>query len=105
MQCSHAGEGRPSTAAAAINDYQPQGNPVSFSIRYKGEGDMCRILRIVGLGALLMALGSPAHAEPLTRDQVVGALPKFELLAQKIVDDSGVPGLSVAIVFKDKLVY
>jgi len=63
------------------------------------------LLRTVGLGALLLALGSPAHADPITRDQVVRVLPEFERLAQKIVDDGGVPGLSVAIVYKDELIY
>ncbi|MBL8581679.1 MAG: beta-lactamase family protein, partial [Rhizobiaceae bacterium] len=46
-----------------------------------------------------------ALAEPLTREQVTNALPKLQQMAQKAVDDGGVPGLSIAVVFQDELVY
>ena len=63
------------------------------------------ISRIVGVGCLLLAVGDIATAEPLTRERVVAALPKLEALAQKTISDGGVPGLSIAVVYKDEVVY
>jgi CubicO group peptidase (beta-lactamase class C family) len=61
------------------------------------------IASIAGLGCAFLAAG--AAAEPITRDQVVAALPKLEALAQKQIDSGGVPGLAIAVVYKDEVVY
>jgi CubicO group peptidase (beta-lactamase class C family) len=41
----------------------------------------------------------------VTRDQVNAALPQLEQLAQHTVATSGVPGLAIAVVYKDEVVY
>ena len=49
-----------------------------------------------------------AHAqsfEHATKDKVIAALPALEKLAQGIVDGDSVPGLSIAIVYQDEVVY
>ncbi len=61
------------------------------------------IASIAGLGCTFLA--ASAAAEPITRDQVVAALPKLEALAQKEIDSGGVPGLAIAVVYKDEVVY
>jgi len=61
--------------------------------------------RIAGLLCALLSVGDIAAAEPVTRAQVDSALPKLQALAQKVIDDRAVPGLSIAVVFKDELVY
>ncbi|HEY5798502.1 MAG TPA: serine hydrolase [Bosea sp. (in: a-proteobacteria)] len=54
---------------------------------------------------MLLAADDIAAAEPLTRERVAAALPKLETLAQKVIDDGGVPGLSIAVVHKDEVVF
>lgn len=39
------------------------------------------------------------------RDSVMAALPELERLAGKAVEDSDVPGLSIAVVYRDKAIY
>ena len=46
-----------------------------------------------------------AQAQAVARDKVTAALPKFEDLAQQVVADGGVPGLAVAVVHRDEVVY
>lgn len=54
--------------------------------------------------ALLLAPGL-ALAEAVRREQVVAALPKLEALVRGIVEAGGVPGLAMAIVHDDEVVY
>lgn len=46
-----------------------------------------------------------AQAPPVSREKVTGALPQLERRAQKVVVDGSVPGLSIAIVHRDEVVY
>lgn len=49
-----------------------------------------------------------AHAqsfEHATKDKVMAALPALEKIAQRIVDGDAVPGLSIAIIYQDEVVY
>ena len=55
--------------------------------------------------ALMVALPSAASADPVTSKRVAAALPKLEALAKAIVADGGVPGLAIAVVHDDKLVF
>ena len=65
---------------------------------------MGEIVRAAAL-ALLVSAGNTASAEPVTREQVLEALPTLEVLARKMIEDGEVPGLSIAIVYKDEVVY
>jgi CubicO group peptidase (beta-lactamase class C family) len=71
-------------------------------------------IRFFSLQALLftaMLTGTTppaAHAqsfEHATKDKVITALPALEKLAQGIVDGDRVPGLSIAIIYQDEVVY
>lgn len=48
----------------------------------------------------------PAWADDgAARDRVLAALPELERLARKAVDDGEVPGVSIAVVYRDEAVY
>lgn len=59
--------------------------------------------------AAFFAVGSlaatAAAADPVPRAQVLAALPSLEALAQHLVDIQAVPGLSIAVVHADEVVY
>jgi CubicO group peptidase (beta-lactamase class C family) len=48
---------------------------------------------------------SSAYAQTASREQVVAALPGLGALAEKSVETSGVPGLAIAVVYKDEVVF
>jgi CubicO group peptidase (beta-lactamase class C family) len=77
--------------------------PISDSDVAEEGRPMRLISTILGLGYLCLAAG--AAAEPITRNQVVAVLPKLEALAEKQIDDGGVPGLAIAVVHQDEVVY
>jgi CubicO group peptidase (beta-lactamase class C family) len=55
-----------------------------------------------------LLLTAAAHAQsvpPVTRDKVTAALPKLEEMAQRLVESREVPGLSIAVVYRDEVVY
>jgi CubicO group peptidase (beta-lactamase class C family) len=49
------------------------------------------------------ASSAPVHA--VNRDTVMNALPGLETMAQHLVDADEVPGLSIAVVYRDEVVY
>jgi len=57
------------------------------------------------LALAVSLLFKPAAAETVTRDEVIAALPELTALAKQTVADRGVPGLAIAIVYKDEVVY
>jgi CubicO group peptidase (beta-lactamase class C family) len=61
------------------------------------------------LPAALLVLGTLAipavPAAEVTPQKVKAALPELEKLAQQILKKTGVPGLAVAVVYKDRVVY
>ena len=61
----------------------------------------------MALPAAILALGIAAASadEPVTRDKVMAALPGLDELASRIIRDDGVPGLSIAVVYQDEVVY
>jgi CubicO group peptidase (beta-lactamase class C family) len=66
-------------------------------------------LRII-LFSVVLAGTAPlaAHGqsfEHATKDKVMAALPALETMAQRIVDEDQVPGLSIAVVYRDEVVY
>lgn len=53
----------------------------------------------------LIGMAASALAEPVSRDKVLAALPHLETMAQRVVADGAVPGLAIAIVHRDQIVY
>jgi CubicO group peptidase (beta-lactamase class C family) len=66
---------------------------------------MARFLRATTLALTMLALGSQAAAETATKEKVAAAIPKLEALAKEAVAKGQVPGLAIAIVYKDEVVY
>jgi len=59
-----------------------------------------------GLLALLqLSTAAPPAQSRVTSDQVSHAIQQIESLAQKQIEENALPGLAIAIVFKDKTVY
>ncbi len=46
-----------------------------------------------------------AQAEPAVTDQIKAALPQLEKLAEDTLKKTGVPGMAIAVVYKDQVVY
>ena len=57
---------------------------------------------LAGISALLVPL--PALAQTATKEKVAAALPKLREFARQLVDKRLVPGLSVAVVYRDEIV-
>src|SRR5690242_16022214 len=57
------------------------------------------------LGAAGLLAPWPAAAQSATREKVAAALPKLKELARQIADKAQVPGLSIAIVHRDEVVF
>jgi CubicO group peptidase (beta-lactamase class C family) len=62
-------------------------------------------LRALMLGLVASMACTGAGAETATKDKVLAAIPKLEKLAQAAVANGGVPGLAIAIVYQDEVVY
>lgn len=62
------------------------------------------LLATAAFGAALMNVG-PASAATVTRAEVEAVLPTFEAMVAKAIADGEVPGLSIAIVAGDEVVY
>jgi len=54
---------------------------------------------------ILLLAGSAARAEPVDRARVEAALPQIEAMAEKLAADGEVPGIAVAVVHDDAVVY
>ncbi len=56
--------------------------------------------------SLLTPLGVPAQERPrITSEQVAKAIREIEKLAQKKIQENALPGLAIAVVFQDEVVY
>ena len=66
-------------------------------------------LRRAGLTVLAaIALFAGVHtaaADPVSREKVMAAIPKLEALIKEVIAKGEVPGLSIAIVHQDEVVY
>lgn len=60
---------------------------------------------IAGLILMVPAAIALAHTRQVTREEVRAALPRLERLARQIVDRDGVPGMSIAVVYRDEVLY
>ena len=67
----------------------------------------CQRLVIAGVSMAIPPLAGHAQSsfEHATKDKVQVALSKLEEVAQGIIANDGVPGISIAIVFQDEVVY
>ena len=55
--------------------------------------------------SLLSTFPVAANAQQASLDKVLMALPKLEANVQKLIEDGAVPGVSIAIVFRDEALY
>ena len=60
---------------------------------------------VVAVGLVLASAVSAPAAETLTADKVKAALPRLEAYAQDLTGRGVVPGMAIAIVYKDEVVY
>ena len=60
---------------------------------------------IATLALLEIPSAAPAQQPHVTSEQVTHAVQEVEKLAQKQIDQNAVPGLAIAVVFQDKVVY
>jgi len=59
-----------------------------------------------GLGGKIMEKAFLlAAAEAVRKEKVVAAIPRLEELAENTILDGGVPGLAIAVVYKDEVIY
>jgi CubicO group peptidase (beta-lactamase class C family) len=56
------------------------------------------------LGFTVLTFGTPAMAEA-TKEKVEAAIPELEQMAQEIIAKDKVPGLAIAVVYKDEVLY
>jgi CubicO group peptidase (beta-lactamase class C family) len=68
------------------------------------DWNLCH-LRIWVVIAILAFWPHAASADPITPERVAAALPKLEALAEAAVADGGVPGLAIAVVHDDEVVF
>ena len=73
-----------------------------MTLRVYRDRSIVRRMLLAGIAALLVPL--PALAQTATKEKVAAALPKLKEFAQKIVEKQLVPGLSIAIVYRDEIV-
>jgi CubicO group peptidase (beta-lactamase class C family) len=55
--------------------------------------------------AVMVPAPNPASADTITPDRIAAALSKLELLAERIVADGSVPGLAIAVVHDDEVIF
>lgn len=68
------------------------------------DWNLCH-LRILAVIAILAFWPPAASADPITPERITAALPKLEALAEATVADGGVPGLAIAVVHDDKVIF
>ena len=56
-------------------------------------------------GGVMVLCAAGARAEPVTRAAVEAALPQMQAMAAKLVADGAVPGMAIAVVHDDAVVY
>jgi CubicO group peptidase (beta-lactamase class C family) len=65
----------------------------------------CLVLTSIAMLVLEISSAAPAQQPHVTSEQVTHAVQEVEKLAQKQIDQNAVPGLAIAVVFQDKVVY
>jgi hypothetical protein len=66
-----------------------------------------RLIVLTSIATLVLEISSaaPAQQSHVTSEQVMHAVQEVEKLAQKQIGQNAVPGLAIAVVFQDKVVY
>jgi len=59
---------------------------------------------LIPMAILAATVGAAGADDTVTRAEVMAALPQLEALAGRIIGEDGVPGLSIAVVYKDEVV-
>src|SRR5207244_12845232 len=73
----------------------------------------CALLGLSAVGTALSSCQQPQPSQPpvkmnnggVTREQVKAALPKLEQLVKETLQKTGVPGIALAVVFQDEVLY
>jgi CubicO group peptidase (beta-lactamase class C family) len=60
---------------------------------------------LIALAALVWAPSQPASAQAVTTEEVTAALAQLDALAQDALARTGVPGMAIAVVYRDQVVY
>jgi CubicO group peptidase (beta-lactamase class C family) len=60
---------------------------------------------LIAIAALAWSPPRPASAQAVTPEQVTAALAQLDALAQDALARTGVPGMAIAVVYKDEVVY
>ncbi|HEY2045148.1 MAG TPA: hypothetical protein VGG93_01065, partial [Candidatus Udaeobacter sp.] len=62
---------------------------------------------LTSIATLVLEISSAAPPQQgyVTSEQVTSAVQKLEKLAQQKIQENAVPGLAIAVVFQDKVVY
>ncbi|MGH2583512.1 MAG: serine hydrolase [Dehalococcoidia bacterium] len=69
---------------------------------------ICRrslVIALVVLAALAVPAIQPAAAQEVTPDRVTAAVAQLDTLAQQTLQRTGVPGMAIAVVYQDQVVY
>lgn len=67
---------------------------------------MYQLRAVAGAGFVVAGLWTAQlNAEPATQQQVDAALPRLEAYANALIEQGAVPGMSIAVVYEDRLVY
>ena len=77
--------------------------PVRKESAHPWRPRLATILLVVA--TLTSAICTMAVAETVTKEKVLAAIPRLEELAKKAIAEGGVPGLAVAVVYKDEVIY
>src|SRR5262249_60024697 len=70
-----------------------------------GRSARAAALTLLLASAAAEAVASDRLTNVITRERVEAALPKIDEMAEKLVADHAVPGLSIAVVYEDQVVY
>ncbi|RWC94720.1 MAG: serine hydrolase [Mesorhizobium sp.] len=68
------------------------------------DRNLCH-LRIWAAIAVMALLPCAASADPITPERIAASLPKLEALAEAAVTDGAVPGLAIAVVHGDEVIF
>jgi CubicO group peptidase (beta-lactamase class C family) len=64
-----------------------------------------RLAAVALIAAGMASASTSARPETITREEVLAALPALEKLARDTIASGSVPGLSIAVVYRDEVVY
>lgn len=71
------------------------------------SGQMYRYLSVavIAFAIFLLPPNAAIHAQDITPEKVRAALPRLEKLAEQTLKKTGVPGMAIAVVYRDEVMY